>query len=105
MTVAETAGSIVAFVDAEPGEVTRLYVLPDAAGKGLGKRLLGLGIAAASRGHDGPIRLEATVNAEPFYRRHGFTAIERGYFSHGLGGEPVEIVHMEMAAATAKTFA
>jgi predicted GNAT family N-acyltransferase len=104
MTVAEAAGAIVAFVDAEPGEVTRLYVLPGAAGKGLGKTLLGFGIAA-SHGHDGPIRLEATINAEPFYRRHGFAAIERGYFSHGLGGEPVEIVHMEMAAATAKTFA
>lgn len=40
-------------------------------------------------------RLQATINAEGFCRKHGFRSIRRGYFSHGLGGEPIEIVHME----------
>ncbi len=100
MVVAERDGAIVGFVDAVPGEVTRLFVLPDAAGSGLGRRLLEIGIETARKGHSGSIRLEATINAEGFYQRHGFETIKRGYFSHGLGGDPIEIVHMELPPAT-----
>lgn len=96
MLVAERDGKVVAFVDAEPGEVTRLFVLPETAGSGLGARLLNVGVEQARSGHDGPIRLEATLNAEGFYRRHGFKTVRRGTFSHGLGGDPIEIVHMEL---------
>jgi ribosomal protein S18 acetylase RimI-like enzyme len=96
MTVCLRAGAVVGFVDAEPGEVTRLFILPEAAGVGLGRRLLEIGLAQARVGHSGPIRLEATINAEGFYRKYGFRSIRRGYFSHGLGGDLIEIVHMEL---------
>ena len=101
MVVAELGGEVVGFVDAEPGEVTRLFILPHAAGHGLGGRLLGLGLAAARDGHAGPVRLEATINAAGFYRRHGFREVGRGQFSHGLGGDPIEIIHMELDGAGA----
>jgi GNAT superfamily N-acetyltransferase len=96
MTVCLRKGIVVGFVDAEPGEVTRLFILPEVAGIGLGRRLLEIGIGQARLGHNGPIRLEATINAEDFYRKHGFRSIRRGHFSHGLGGAPIEIVHMEL---------
>ncbi|TWB04699.1 GNAT family N-acetyltransferase [Bradyrhizobium stylosanthis] len=96
MTVCLRNDVVIGFVDAEPGEVTRLFVLPGAAGFGVGKRLLDIGVAQARLGHSGPIRLEATINAEPFYRRYGFRRTGRGQFSHGLGGEPIEIIHMEL---------
>ena len=96
MVVAERDGAIVGFVDAEPGEVTRLFILPEAGGAGLGKRLLAVGIENARSGHIGAVRLEATINAESFYRRQGFKTIKRGFFSHGVGGDPIEIVHMEL---------
>lgn len=96
MTVAEEAGRILGFVDAEPGEVTRLFLLPEAAGAGLGKRLLQVGLEKARVGHAGSIKVEATINAEGFYQRHGFRSISRGYFSHGIGGDPIEIVQMEL---------
>lgn len=96
MVVAERAGRVVGFVDAEPGEVTRLFLLPEAAGAGLGKRLLDIGIDEARRSYEGPIRIEATLNAESFYRRHGFRTVGQGHFSHGLGGAPIDIVHMEL---------
>jgi GNAT superfamily N-acetyltransferase len=96
MTVCERGGVVVGFVDAEPGEVTRLFILPEASGLGLGRRLLAIGIDQARLGHSGPIKLEATINAEGFYQRYGFRSIGRGHFSHGLGGEPIEIVHMEL---------
>ncbi|MCK1738382.1 GNAT family N-acetyltransferase [Bradyrhizobium sp. 138] len=95
MTVCQRAGEVVGFVDADPGEITRLFVLPEAAGGGLGRRLLEIGIAQARLGHSGPIRLEATINAEGFYQKCGFRSISRGLFTHGLGGDPIEIVHME----------
>lgn len=96
MTVCQREGVVIGFVDAEPGEVTRLFISPEAAGVGLGRRLLDIGIAQAREGHSGPIRLEATTNAEGFYRKCGFRRIGSGLFSHGLGGDPVEIVYMEL---------
>nr|WP_280821070.1 GNAT family N-acetyltransferase [Mesorhizobium soli] len=96
MVVAEQNGRIVGFVDTEPGEVTRLFLLEEAAGSGLGKQLLEIGIKNARLGHKGPIKVESTINAEGFYRKHGFRTIERGFFSHGVGGDPIEIVHMEL---------
>lgn len=96
MTVCLRKGVVVGFVDAEPGEVTRLFILPEVAGVGLGRRLLDIGIAQARLSHSGSIKLEATINAEGFYRRCGFRSIGRGLFSHGLGGDPIEIVHMEL---------
>jgi GNAT superfamily N-acetyltransferase len=96
MTVCLRGGVMIGFVDAEPGEVTRLFILPEAAGAGLGRRLFEIGIAQARLGHTGPIKLEATINAEGFYRKHGFRSTGRGHFSHGLGGEPIRIVHMEL---------
>ncbi len=97
VVVAEYKDTIMGFVDAEPGEVTRLFLLPGIAGSGLGTRLLTIGIENARKGHLGPIRVESTINAEGFYRRHGFRTVNRGYFSHGLGGDPIEIVHMELS--------
>jgi len=97
VVVAEFKGTVMGFVDSEPGEVTRLFLLPGAAGSGLGRKLLDAGIANARKGHTGPIKVESTINAESFYRRHGFRTVGRGYFSHGLGGDPIEIVHMELS--------
>ena len=94
--IAEENGETLGFVDADPGEVTRLFLVPEAAGRGLGKRLLKLGVEAAAKGHSGPIMIESTLNAQGFYERHGFKPIGRGCFSHGIGGDPIEIVLMEM---------
>ncbi|WP_092290546.1 GNAT family N-acetyltransferase [Bradyrhizobium sp. Ghvi] len=96
MTVCLRGGAVVAFVDSEPGEVTRLFVLPEVAGFGLGRRLLEIGVAEARAGHTGAIRLEATLNAEGFYKKFGFRTVGRGHFSHGLGGDLIEIIHMEL---------
>lgn len=94
--VAERDGTVVGFVDAIPGEVTRLFLLKDAAGAGLGRRLLNIGVETARKGHDGPVILESTLNAVPFYERNGFRVTGTGTFSHGLGGGPISIVHMTL---------
>ncbi len=95
VTVAERAGNILGFVDACAGEVTRLFILPNAAGQGLGTRLLAIGMARAKAQHTGSILVESTLNAEGFYARHGFKRQSLGQFSHGEGGDPIAVVLME----------
>ncbi|WP_371346933.1 GNAT family N-acetyltransferase [Ancylobacter sp. IITR112] len=99
VVVAALGDTVLGFVDAEPGEITRLFLRPEAAGSGLGRRLLEIGLAAARHGHDGPVTVESTLNAEGFHARHGFRRIGRGTFSHGIGGDPIEIVQMELPRA------
>jgi GNAT superfamily N-acetyltransferase len=96
MVVAEQGGVIVGFVDSEPGELTRLFLLPNACGKGPGTRLLKIGIEQARRGHDGPIRAEATLNAVGFYEKHGFKILRSCYASHNVGGPPIPLILMEL---------
>jgi GNAT superfamily N-acetyltransferase len=97
MVVAERNGAIVGFVDAEPGELTRLFIVPSAAGSGLGRRLLHIGIEHARRGHVGPIKIESTLNAVGFYERHGFKIRGRGFArSDHVGGASIPIVHIEL---------
>lgn len=93
--VAAQDGDVIGFVDAVPGEVTRLFLAPEGAGRGLGRHLLSIGIETAARGHSGPIRVEATLNAQGFYERHGFSPVGTGFFSHGIGGDPIAVVMME----------
>jgi GNAT superfamily N-acetyltransferase len=96
MVVAEQDGVLVGFVDAEPGEVTRLFVQPNASGRGLGRRLLQIGIEQARRGHEGPIRVEATLNAVGFYERHGFRPLRSCHSSHNPAGPPIALILMEL---------
>ncbi|MCU1724392.1 GNAT family N-acetyltransferase [Pseudomonas sp. 5P_5.1_Bac1] len=95
MVVACLADQVVGFVDAEPGEVTRLFVLEQAAGQQLGSRLLQVGIEKAQAPGVERVRVESTLNAEGFYQRHGFVTLGHGVFSHGVGGAPIAVVTME----------
>ncbi|WP_422419320.1 GNAT family N-acetyltransferase [Pseudomonas sp. GZD-222] len=96
MVVALQQDRIVAFVDAEPGEVTRLFLLREVSGIGLGEHLLQIGIEKARGPGIDVIKVESTLNAQGFYQKHGFVTRRRGVFSHGVGGQPIDIVHMEL---------
>lgn len=41
--------------------------------------------------------VEATLNAESFYSRHGFIKVADGNFSHGGAATDLEIVKMVLA--------
>ncbi len=75
IVVAEEHGSIVGFAWlGEDGTIHAVYVAPGAAGKGVGSALLKrVEEIAAERGHQS-VTLEASLNAVPFYERHGFVA-------------------------------
>ena len=92
--VAEGQTGIVGFVGAEPGEVTLLFVLPEASGKGLGRRLFEHGLCVASAAFDGPLTVIATKNSEAFYQRHGFESVEEQAFVRGSAELHYPVVRM-----------
>jgi GNAT superfamily N-acetyltransferase len=75
--VAEQETELLGFGEAKPGHVAAVFVHPAASGRGVGVMLLHHAVELASAGHVGPIRLEATLNAVPFYEHFGFVEIER----------------------------
>lgn len=94
MVVCEAGQTLVGWAHAVPGEVVGLFVHPGWAGRGVGVRLLARCLEDARRGHTGPIRLVATLNAQAFYEKHGFRAIRR----HAVRRNDVDVavVHMEL---------
>ncbi len=95
--VAELGGAVVGYVDFRPGEVTRLFVLPEAAGRGIGTRLLRTAVRLARRDHHGPVVLESLLNAVAFYEKQGFVATAKGFSSHGSAeSPPIEILRMAL---------
>jgi putative acetyltransferase len=91
------AATIAVRGDLDGRELTKLFIRSDRAANGVGRQLLAHALAAIRAGGAASAYLEATLNATAFYARHGFVEIGRGAFSHGAGGEPLEIVRMERA--------
>lgn len=83
--VAELEGHVVGFVDAVPGEITRLFLLPDVARQGLGRALMEVGLEMARAGGIERLRIEATLNAVPFYAKFGFAPVGKGHFGGRQG--------------------
>ena len=62
---------------AEPARVRAMYTHPDFARRGIGRLILGLCEAAATREGFRSLELAATVAGEPLYRACGYLQIER----------------------------
>jgi GNAT superfamily N-acetyltransferase len=75
--VAGHGPEVLGFGEAVPGNVLAVYVDPPAAGRGIGSAILRHAIGVARQGHEGAIRLEASLNACSFYERHGFRETHR----------------------------
>lgn len=68
---------IVGFGHAIPGEIVAIYVDPASHKKGIGKLLLEYGLQIALKGHT-KVKVESSINAEGFYKKHGFIKIRDG---------------------------
>jgi len=87
--VVEQGLRIVGFGSAARGVIIAVYVDPDAIKRGVGSAIMRHGLEIARCGHDGPIRLEATLNAARFYERFGFREVARSSVRRGDTGIPV----------------
>eukprot|EP01133_Synstelium_polycarpum_P015998 gene15998-19035_t len=85
MVVALHLGRIVGFVDSEPGEVTRLFLLLEASSKGLGAHLLKTGIDNARGPGIRVIKVESTLNAEGFYKKTWLCDTKARFFQPWCG--------------------
>ncbi len=72
--VAERGRRMVGFgqLDLRAGELEALYVLPEEVGHGVGSTLLAALEATAWSEGVPLVGLDASLNAEPFYRHHGY---------------------------------
>lgn len=74
--VAESDGAVVAVLTLDGDDLDQLYVVPEAAGQGIGSMLVEL---AKQLRPDGLAlwTFQTNVAAQEFYRRHGFTEVRR----------------------------
>ncbi len=75
--VAEAGPQIVGFGHAVPGEIRAVFVAPENAQQGVGSRLLAYGIKKARVGSHRDVCLDATLNAQDFYKKAGFVEVEQ----------------------------
>lgn len=95
--IAETSGHPAGYAHAVPGEIIRLFVDARCQGSGAVAALMCLALRDAIPEGGGVVRIEATLNAVPFYRRWGFREQGRGIFSGREGLPPLEVVHLQAA--------
>ncbi len=77
MFVATDGISVLGFGQAIPGEIHAIFVAPEYAKQGVGILLLEQALTAARAGSQGDVYLEATLNAQGFYKKAGFVELER----------------------------
>jgi predicted N-acetyltransferase YhbS len=92
--VAEQSGNIVGFVGARPGEVTLLFVSPQAMGQGIGSGLFEHGLSVAEGTSSAPVTVVATKNSASFYAAHGFAAVGEQWFERGARSLRYPMVEM-----------
>lgn len=81
-------------IDLQSGEVRAVYVHPDNAGTGVGSAILEALEATASDEGLADLHLTASLNAVPFYERHGWASTGPAAYELGDGVE-LEAVEME----------
>jgi GNAT superfamily N-acetyltransferase len=68
-------GQATGFGHAGPGEIVALFIAPEAMGRGYGSRMLKYLLTIADPENTGKVKVESTINAESFYKKHGFKKI------------------------------
>lgn len=97
MFVAEINNKVVGYGHAIPGEIVAVFVDPTFQDKGLGKQLLEYGLKIALKGHK-KVKVESTLNAEEFYKKHGFIKIRDDI--HIEKGVEAPIIILEYSATS-----
>jgi putative acetyltransferase len=94
MLVAERGGAVVGFASINGTVLFGLYVDP-ARGRGAGRLLLAAVEDEVQRRGAAVLSLQATLNAVPFYRKHGFMRQDRSTVRRG--GRDLAVLDMTKA--------
>ena len=94
--IAEVGPYPAGFAHAVPGEVKRLFVDARHVGRGIGAGLMTRALSDALPGGAGIVKIDATLNAVPFYRKWGFREIGHSVFP-GRGDDlpPIAVVVLQ----------
>ena len=94
MWLAEIPEGPAGFAHAVPGELIRLFVDARCHGSGIGAGLMQRALQDAIPAGGGTVRIDATLNAVPFYRRWGLQEQGRGCFPGRAGLPDIEVIHL-----------
>ena len=89
----------VGFIELDACSIDKLFVLPQAAGLGVGKLLLLHGLAFLQAQGQREIEIDATLTAAPFYQKHGFEPMAQTLSKHGAEDARLPVVRMRWSAA------
>ncbi len=89
----------VGFIELDACSIDKLFVLPQAAGLGVGKALLLHGLLALQAEGRQTVDIEATLTGVAFYQKHGFRILEQTQSKHGGADAPLAVVKMQWQAA------
>jgi ribosomal protein S18 acetylase RimI-like enzyme len=92
--VATEAECVLGFLEIRPAEIEKLFVRPAAVHRGIGSRLLHLGITQARSLALDAITALALLNAQAFYERYGFTKVGESEILRGRLQLSIKVVRM-----------
>jgi putative acetyltransferase len=80
VVVADAGGAIAGFgsIDPQTSELLAVYVIPHFGRRGIGAQIVASLEELAQRSQLGHLSLDASLNSETFYIKHGYTSLERG---------------------------
>lgn len=96
MFVATLDDEVVGFGHAVSGEVVAVFVDPLVARQGVGRLIMSRALEVARTDHNGPVRVESTLNAVGFYETLGFHEVARS--SVRRGSIYVQVAEMQLDA-------
>ena len=86
------------FVEISADSIDKLFILPQAAGLGVGKVLLTHALNTLHAQGLRHVVIEATLTAAPFYQKHGFRQLNAAISAHGGVEAPLPVVNMQWDA-------
>jgi ribosomal protein S18 acetylase RimI-like enzyme len=89
--------SVLGFLEIRPAEIEKLFVLPAAVHRGIGRALLHLGITQARSLAPGAVTALALLNAQAFYERYGFAKVGEREILRGGSQLSIKVVRMQLS--------
>jgi putative acetyltransferase len=95
--VADDGAHLVGMVSVSGDQITKLYVRPSAAGRGIGRELYEAAESIIAASGHARVSLGAFSSAVPFYQRMGLSAVGRKAATGALAGVVITLMEKPLA--------